>query len=217
MSHDIGNASFRLPAKADATARRFGQQQVSDVAVGISLLVGDFEQSITNGEGLSVSTLRLGADRGIQEAPAQRQGRRRALLHETKELAVEGSRVTVVEAHPLSGVAAEIVVGTEGATRRLGLQFVGERVVVSLIAVVKEAANRAQEFHGTAGEFIFVDRTDAGVAPVSGELPHPKRGVKIAQAAWSVLNIGFKVENGVSVACQTIARQALKFSHQKRT
>jgi hypothetical protein len=40
--------------------------------------------------------------------------------------------------------------------------------------------------------------------------------VKITQAARGVLYVGFEVENGIAVACKTIAREPLKFGHKKR-
>ncbi len=216
MQHDVGDAALGVAAQGDSEARRFGEQRVNRLAVGERLLVGQFQQPIAYGKSFSISSFHPSARHGVLQALAEGKGCHGPLLHVAQQLAVQRSRVAEVEAHPLGGIAAQVVVNAQRVFRGVGLKFVGESIVVTAVAVMEKASDAAQELHRVAREFVFIQRTDSRVAAIAGELAHPERGMVIAQSARRFFYVRLEMEDRVAIARQAFAGEALQFRMQQR-
>src|SRR5580704_18122183 len=97
-------------------------------------------------------------------------------------------------------IAGRAVRHSERTLSRGGLQFIRQRVVVSAIAVMQEAANGAQKIDGVGSQFLLASAVLPAVFLAIGDLPQPRRRLIVTKPPRSVFDVGLQMINRVSVA-----------------
>ena len=131
--------------------------------------------------------------------------RRGQMLHEQRGAAIDDARVAVVGAHPVGGVGGAAGFKADGVGGGFVLRLPVEGVVVAAVAEVEKTSRGGEEVEGGFGVAAGALEDAAALAgPLLGLLQVKEQGepdgeVVVAQAAGTLLEIGFEVEDGVAV------------------
>src|SRR6478735_12443681 len=115
--------------------------------------------------------------------------------------------MTKIQPHPLGRVSRLFIRYSERTCRCGCLQFVGERIVVTRVAVVQETPDGTEEFYGARREFLFSRAATLDSLLSAGNLPQPHRGLVVAQPSWRFLDVRLEVKDRVAVALQSVLGQ----------
>src|SRR5262249_31231775 len=116
---------------------------------------------------------------------------------------VDGARMAEVELHPCGWFDGAHGVGADSARRSLGLQFIGEDIVVTLLPVVQEAAGGSEKVECLRNLLTL----SGGPQPVgfggSGrrflyEPGHPVSDMVVAQTAGGIFDIRLEMKDRVA-------------------
>src|SRR5579871_1935561 len=141
MAHDVSDTAFRLWREWRPRTRSLHKHCIHHSSVGKRLLIQNFNLSAAQAEVPRNNrlVLRHASCRGKKPLlQALRSGH--FLIQIAQKLAVQRSRMTEIDAHPLRSRTPVPAVDAERFFRSLRLQFVCERVVVAPVAVVKKTS-----------------------------------------------------------------------------
>ncbi len=129
------------------------------------------------------------------------------MLHQQRGAPVDDARVAVVGPHPVGGIGGAARFQADGVGRCFVLRLPVERVVVAAVAEVQETSGGGEEIEGGFGIAAgALENTAALAGPLLGffqvkEEGEPDGQVIVAQAAGTVLQVGFEMEDGVADTC----------------
>ena len=151
------------------------------------------EEEVGSGDGgAAAAELAIEADRGGQ------------VLHQQRGAAIDDAGVAIVGAHPVGGVGGAAGLQADGVGGGFVLRLPVEGVVVAAVAEVEKTSGGGEEVEGGLGVAAGALEDAAALAgPLLGLLEVEEQGepdgeVVVAQAAGTVLEIGFEVEDGVA-------------------
>src|SRR2546421_204066 len=112
---------------------------------------------------------------------------------------MEGSRVTVIHAHPLGRASWNGVLCPQTHLRGQRLQLVRQRIVVPSVLVVKKTSHFTYEINRVRGLFPLDNLRAANFTGSPGNLTHPSASVKIPQASRRIFYIRLQMKDRVAV------------------
>ena len=166
---------------------------VVELRAGLNVDAALVEEEIGAGDGRAAAAeLAVEADRRGQ------------MLHEQRGAAIDDARVPVVGAHPVGGIGGAAGFQADGARGGLVLRLPVEGVVVAAVAEVEKTSGGGEEVEGGFGVAAGALEDAAALArPLLGLLQVEEEGepdgeVVVAQAAGTILQVGFEMKDGVA-------------------
>ena len=151
------------------------------------------EQEVGAGDGRAAAAeLAIEADRGGQ------------MLHQQRGAAIDDAGVAIVGPHPVSGIGGAAGFKADGVGGGFVLGLPVEDIVVAAVAEVEKTSRGGEEVEGGLGVAAGALEDAAALAgPLLGFLEMEEQGepdgeVIVAQAAGTILEIGFEMKDGVA-------------------